>query len=49
MLPLAGSPLLDRIPIGTAGLCDGTLPTDQRGFPRPVGTGCDVGALEAGP
>jgi CSLREA domain-containing protein len=49
MLPLAGSPLLDRIPIGTTGLCDGTLPTDQRGFPRPVGAGCEVGAVEIQP
>ncbi len=45
-LPPVGHPAIDRIPIGTAGLCDGTMPTDQRGFPRPVGSGCDSGAVE---
>lgn len=45
-LPQPGSPLLHAIPIGTAGLCDGTLPTDQRGVARPQGTACDIGAVE---
>lgn len=49
-LPSADSLVVDRIPAGTAGRCDATTPTDQRGFPRPVGPGCDVGAVEgAGP
>jgi hypothetical protein len=34
------------IPSGTAGLCDGTFPTDQRGVTRPTGGACDVGAVE---
>jgi CSLREA domain-containing protein len=45
-LPLSTSISINRIPVGTAGLCDGTLPTDQRGIARPVGTRCDVGAAE---
>lgn len=36
----AGSPAIDA---GDAALC---LPTDQRGFARPVGAGCDIGAFE---
>ena len=46
LLPQAGSPLLDRIPIGTAGLCDATTSTDQRGSVRPHGTACDAGSVE---
>ena len=45
-LPSTGSPLLDAIPAGTAGLCDGVAATDQRGVTRPQGVGCDVGAVE---
>jgi CSLREA domain-containing protein len=45
-LPQPGSPLVDHIPIGAPGQCDGTIATDQRGVPRPVGPGCDVGAVE---
>ena len=45
-LPVAGSPAVDRVAIGTAGLCDGTVPTDQRGVARPSGAGCDAGAVE---
>jgi hypothetical protein len=37
-----GSPALDAV---TAGSCP---PTDQRGFVRPSGVNCDVGAVEAG-
>ncbi|MCC5951005.1 MAG: CSLREA domain-containing protein [Acidimicrobiia bacterium] len=46
---IEGSPVLDHIPVGTLGLCDGTLDTDQRGAPRPTGAGCDVGSVEHGP
>jgi len=46
LLPQAGSPLLDRIPIGTTGLCDGTVTTDQRGSVRPHGSACDAGSVE---
>ena len=45
-LPGAGSPAIDAIPIGTVGLCDGTLATDQRGVTRPVGPACDKGSVE---
>ena len=44
----SGSPAIDRIPTGTAGLCYGTTTPDQRGTARPVGAGCDVGATEGG-
>lgn len=45
-LPGAGSPARDAVPIGTAGLCDGTLTTDQRGVTRPQGPACDKGSVE---
>jgi hypothetical protein len=45
-LPSATSPAIDRVPLGTAGLCDGTVATDQRGISRPQGTGCDTGSVE---
>jgi hypothetical protein len=45
-LPFANSPVVDAIPAGTASLCNGTLPTDQRGAARPSGAGCDIGAVE---
>ena len=42
-----GSPAIDRIP--SAGGCNGSgVTTDQRGVPRPSGSGCDVGAYEVG-
>ena len=41
-VPLAGSPVLDRIPVGNAD-CGGI---DQRGLQRPRGDGCDIGAIE---
>jgi CSLREA domain-containing protein len=44
--PLGYSPLVEAIPPGTTGLCDGSTPTDQRGEPRPAGVGCDIGAVE---
>jgi hypothetical protein len=43
---LPGSGARDLIPAGTPALCDGTLPFDQRGLPRPTGTACDVGSVE---
>jgi Ca2+-binding RTX toxin-like protein len=39
-----GSPAADRIATP-----DCSLPTDQRGFPRPYGAGCDAGAYELYP
>ena len=45
-LPAAGSPLVDHIAAGTAGRCDGTITTDQRGVARPQGPACDVGSVE---
>ncbi len=41
----AGSPAVDAIPIGVNG-CGGSLNEDQRGFARPSGSACDVGAFE---
>ncbi len=50
LLPLAGvTEVVDAIPVGTPLLCDGLLPLDQRRQPRPVGLGCDVGAVERQP
>jgi CSLREA domain-containing protein len=46
IVPNAGSPGVDAIPVGTAGLCDGTEPADQRGVSRPQGPACDVGSVE---
>jgi hypothetical protein len=47
MLPQAGSPLLDAIPVDSC-QADGAagITTDQRGVTRPQGTGCDIGAVE---
>ncbi len=41
MNPLENSPLIDAAP---SALCEGG--TDQRGIERPLGDGCDVGAVE---
>ncbi len=46
LLPQVGSPLLDLIPVGTAGLCDSSATVDQRGSVRPHGAACDVGSVE---
>ena len=46
MLPGAGSPAINAIPIGTATLCDGTFKSDQRGVSRPQGSACDIGSVE---
>ena len=44
-LPGPTSPAIDAIPVGTPDLCP-ALGTDQRGVTRPVGTACDIGAVE---
>jgi hypothetical protein len=47
-LPAATSPLVDRIPSGDCFVGDSaSLTEDQRGWDRPLGDGCDVGAVEA--
>jgi len=47
---LTGSPAIDA---GNAGGCTDNLgvvlKTDQRGFHRPIGLHCDIGAVEVGP
>jgi CSLREA domain-containing protein len=48
-VPVAGSVLVDAIPLGRPDICDGTLAADQRGLPQPVGAGCDIGAVERQP
>jgi hypothetical protein len=47
LLPQAGSPLIDAIPIASCE-SDGAagITTDQRGVGRPQGAGCDIGAVE---
>src|SRR5690606_9447738 len=45
-LPSSDSPLIDAIPPGMPGACDASLPTDQRGSLRPIGSGCDIGSVE---
>lgn len=47
MALLSGSAAIDAIPAGTNG-CGTTIITDQRGWVRPPGTPCDVGAFEVG-
>jgi hypothetical protein len=44
-LPAAASPAVNAIPAGTLG-CGTTVATDQRGFVRPSGGACDIGAVE---
>ncbi len=44
-MPLAGSPVLNMIPVGSAGCTPGS--TDQRGVSRPQSTSCDCGSVEA--
>lgn len=47
-LPAAGSPLIDAVPLLACTDLEATaLAVDQREFVRPVGTGCDIGAVEA--
>lgn len=40
------SPAIDRVPLHTLN-CGDLVKTDQRGFTRPLATGCDAGALES--
>jgi hypothetical protein len=42
-LPQPSSPLIDAIPTDRCAIGE-----DQRGAPRPAGSGCDVGSVEAG-
>lgn len=42
---IPGAMVRNTIPIGTNG-CGSPVNNDQRGFVRPVGTGCDKGSLE---
>ncbi len=44
-LPLAGSPVFNMIPVGSAGCTPGS--TDQRSVSRPQSTGCDAGSVES--
>jgi len=45
---LAGSPAIDKGSPGQPGSGGSNCPAvDQRGFPRPVGTACDIGAFES--
>lgn len=46
-LPGDGSVAIDFIPDGING-CGTVLTTDQRGEPRPSGSGCDAGSVERG-
>jgi uncharacterized repeat protein (TIGR01451 family)/CSLREA domain-containing protein len=41
LAPLPGSPAIDAIPRASC-----QVNRDQRGFPRPIGPGCDIGAYE---
>jgi CSLREA domain-containing protein len=45
-LPFKNSPLVNKIPVGTPGLCDSTTPIDQRAHPRPLNGTCDIGSVE---
>jgi hypothetical protein len=53
LLPAPGMLPIDAIPVGTEGLCDGRLATDQRGVARPFDgdvdgvSACDIGAVES--
>ena len=42
---LAGSPAMDTIPAGSSS-CGTLVAADQRGFGRPQGASCDMGAFE---
>ncbi|NNC91919.1 MAG: hypothetical protein HKN80_05455, partial [Acidimicrobiia bacterium] len=44
--PLGASPVIDAGNPGSPGLPPSCEPADQRGFPRPVGDTCDIGAFE---
>jgi hypothetical protein len=40
------SPLVDAIPVSACAVGVYPVSTDQRGFPRPASSGCDIGAVE---
>lgn len=45
--PSPTSPVVDHVPVAACLDLDGDpLLVDQRGFPRPAGAGCDIGAFE---
>lgn len=44
---IPGSPLIDAIGSGL-GDCGTAITVDQRGEPRPAGSGCDIGSVERG-
>ena len=46
LVPQAGSPALDAVPISVCDTLLGSSPTDERGVPRPQGSACDTGAVE---
>jgi hypothetical protein len=47
---LPGSPAIDAgDPAGCADASNAPIPTDQRGFRRPIGARCDIGAFEYSP
>jgi hypothetical protein len=49
-LPSPGSPAIDNGQTPNCTTIIGTpILTDQRGFHRPLGSGCDIGALETFP
>ncbi|TVR76030.1 MAG: HYR domain-containing protein [Sphaerobacteraceae bacterium] len=48
MMPLPGSVAIDIIPV-INGECEVGSDVDQRGVERPVGLGCDLGAVEVAP
>lgn len=45
-LPIAGSALLDAVPVASCGAGELDITTDERGVTRPQGSGCDIGAVE---
>ena len=47
-LPQPGSPVINTIASGANG-CGTTTTVDQRGFPRPAGSGCEKGSVEVQP
>jgi CSLREA domain-containing protein len=47
---MPGSPAIDTgAPAGCTGAAGAPIMTDQRGFPRPYGPACDIGAFEYNP
>lgn len=44
--PLVGSPVIDAGPASCTDASGALLTTDQRGYSRPIGTACDIGAVE---